>query len=116
MGNDRSLDWLIPQRSLVQDDASELLDLIKNYKDKFSGDEDTEDVAALLVGAAFSLWRAVFLAPKNPTPRLAIVKKGRKFLEKFLHDNSISYGDEKNNRKWVLRLLPQQRTVQTVSL
>jgi hypothetical protein len=54
----------------------------------------------LLVGAAFSLWRAVFLAPKNPTSRLAILKKGRKFLEKFLRDNSISYGDEKNNREW----------------
>lgn len=57
----------------------ELLDLIKRYKDKFSGDEVTEDIAALLVGAGFSLWRAVFLAPKDPTSRFDILKKGRSY-------------------------------------
>jgi hypothetical protein len=46
------------------------------------------------------LWRAVFLAPKNPTSRPAITQKGSAFLEKFLRDNTISYGDEKREREW----------------
>ena len=100
--NDRPLDWLIPQRSRVQELARELLEIVHKPKNEktLRRDEDANDIAALLIGAAFSLWRAVFLAPNKPTSRGDIREKGSEFLDKFLRDNNISYGDEKNNREW----------------
>ena len=61
----------------------------------------------MLTGAAFSLWRAVFLAPQGPTGTedmigngIKFIGNGIKFLDKVLRDNSISYGDEKKRRDW----------------
>jgi hypothetical protein len=98
--NDRPLGWLIIHRSRVQELACELLELVQKYEHAFSSDQDTEDIAALLIGTVFSLWRAVFLAPNDPTSRADITEKGSTFLEKFLRDNNISYSDEKRNREW----------------
>ena len=94
------MEWLIGERTRVQISASKLLDLIQNNADRFSGDTNAENVAGLMIGAAFSLWRAVFLAPKRPTANIEMIGQGSRFLEKFLRDNSISYGDEKKNRQW----------------
>jgi hypothetical protein len=94
------LDWLIPQRHRVLTSASHLLDLVHENKKVFLKDQNAEDVAGLLIGTAFSLWRAVFLAPNDPTTGQAIIDKGAEFLDKFLRDNSIGYGDEKSNREW----------------
>jgi hypothetical protein len=98
--NDRPLDWLIPERHRVLMSASRLLALVHEKKEAFSKDQNAEDVAGLLIGAAFSLWRAVFLAPNVPTTGQAIIDQGAEFLEKFLRDNSIGYGDERTNREW----------------
>jgi hypothetical protein len=98
--NDPPLGWLIAHRSRVQELACGLLELAQKYQHRISGDQDTEDIAALFIGTAFSLWRAVFLAPNDPTSRADITEKGSAFLEKFLRDNNISYGDEKRNREW----------------
>jgi hypothetical protein len=98
--NDPPLGWLIGERTRVQTGACELLGLIQKNTAALSDDKNAEDVAGLMIGAAFSLWRAIFLAPKNPTTRIGMIGKGSTFLEKFLRDNSISYGDEKTNREW----------------
>jgi hypothetical protein len=94
------LEWLIPQRSRIQISASELLSLLQDNIDKFPKNPDLEEVAGLMTGAAFSLWRAVFLAPERPTGTKDMIGTGIQFLDKFLRDNSISYSDEKKRRDW----------------
>jgi hypothetical protein len=54
-----------------------------------------------LIGAAFSLWRAVFLAETFRTDE-SIHESQEAFLAKVISDNSISFGDDKINRAWTV--------------
>ena len=54
-----------------------------------------------LVGAAFSLWRAVFLADAGRNPD-EIHQSQTQFLAKVVSDNSITYSDDKLNRHWTV--------------
>jgi hypothetical protein len=94
------LDWIIRERSNVQSLACELLGLIEGNKDSLSKDRGSGEIAALMIGVAFSLWRAIFLAPKRPTPDEDMIAKGATFLRTFLRDNTISYSDEKSRKEW----------------
>jgi hypothetical protein len=54
-----------------------------------------------LIGAAFSLWRAVFLAETFRTDET--IHQGQEaFLAKVISDNSITFGDDKINRAWAV--------------
>jgi hypothetical protein len=94
------LDWLVQQRCQVQAKACKLFRLLEEHKDKFPHDQSLEDVAGLMVGTAFSLWRAIFLAPDRPTQTEDMIGTGIAFLDKFLRDNSIAYSDEKRHQDW----------------
>jgi hypothetical protein len=83
MGNDRSLDWLIRQRSRVQNAASTLLKVIEAHEQQIKDKAAVEDIAALLVGAAFSLWRAVFLAPAHRHHVLKSQRRAGSFSRSF---------------------------------
>ena len=52
-----------------------------------------------IVGAAFSLWRAVFLTQKD-RDWSSVSLSLEKFLYKVITDNSISYQDDKTNSAW----------------
>jgi len=52
-----------------------------------------------LTGVSFSLWRAAFLAEKTGK-RVAVFAEARKFLERVLEDNAISYPNDKAGREW----------------
>jgi hypothetical protein len=53
----------------------------------------------LLVGASFSLWRAVFLLDADRASE-KIADNALKFLRKFLQDNTIAYQTDRDRRDW----------------
>ena len=54
-----------------------------------------------LVGAAFSLWRAAFLA-ETMREEQDIHQSQEQFLEKVIADNMITFTDDKLNRHWTV--------------
>jgi hypothetical protein len=55
--------------------------------------------AQALVGAAFSLWRAVFLAEKEGSLGASLVHS-IKFLEKIVRTNAIAFPQEMEANEW----------------
>ena len=53
------------------------------------------------VGAAFSLWRAAFLA-ETLRGDVEIHASQEAFLERLITDNTITFGDDKINRHWTV--------------
>jgi hypothetical protein len=54
-----------------------------------------------LIAAAFSLWRAVFLAESNR--EWTSIHKGQEdFLSSVITNNAINYTDDKRNRAWTV--------------
>jgi len=60
-------------------------------------------ICGLLIGASFSLWRAVFLVRGEDRQWKDIFTAGQNFLEKRIETNAIAFSDEYNdkNRTWV---------------
>jgi hypothetical protein len=89
-------EWLVPARSKIQDSMLELANIFKD-RHASSCDRTPEWIAfAWLLGAAFSLWRAVFQAEEGldqPTNRDAAAY----ILWTVIRDNSVLYKDEKNS-------------------
>jgi hypothetical protein len=77
----------------------DLLSLVSRKKQRIKADDAYNAIFQLLVGTAFSLWRAVFLAdqPFRPAPALGAAET---FLTKVVSDNAIGYSDEKSSRRW----------------
>jgi hypothetical protein len=63
--------------------------------------EVKRDVFYLLVGAAFSLWRAAFLCDTNRT-WCEIIKDAKLLLEKVIRDNAINYPQDRETRAWTV--------------
>ena len=91
--------WLVEARTKSQ----KLLLCLFNYQIQ---NEDAlkhdpwRSVFALLVGAAFSLWRAAFLSnTKRQWPE--ILEHTNELLDKVLKDNAISFQDELKMREWM---------------
>ena len=53
----------------------------------------------LLMGVAFSLWRAVFLIREKASPD-EILQDSIVFLDKIVSDSTISYPQDRNSRGW----------------
>jgi hypothetical protein len=94
------LEFIITERARVIHRACQLLPAIERNEKRILEETNLEDVAGLLMGAAFSLWRAIFLAPELPNKSENMIRKGRDFLEKYLRDNFITYGDDKKHHPW----------------
>lgn len=92
-------DWLVSRRNQIQ---SLLLDLLERFP-------DAPDVAIspaswqLALGAAFALWRAVFLLLPETTARTidGPLPEAKKFLEKLIDTNAIGFADERAASTWV---------------
>ncbi len=92
--NLRGLEWLVAAR---KDCQSLLLRLLKQWETlpTFRRDE--------ALGAAFSLWRAVFLLIREPAQEQAVQSvdsHAKKLLEKLIRTNTISFGDDLGSRRW----------------
>ena len=92
------LQLVVRDRWRIQVIALDLLNLLQDRQpDKPA--TDTRNAYDLLVGATFSLWRAVFLVELDNDwdTRLG---NAESFLEKVIRDNAIGYADDWNNRRW----------------
>lgn len=94
------LKWLVERRSKIQQILYELFSLIEKKKGMLGKDKSGRAGAALLIGSAFSLWRAVFLA-HLPTTWKDNLSDGESLLRRIVRDNIVGYSDEKSNQKWV---------------
>jgi len=95
-------DWLVTRRTKVQELTLEVYKVLrsKQYRQLLSENGVWRSIFALIAGAAFSLWRAVFLvvsAERDPTKLLDALEK---FLRSVVADNAITYGDDKKNCVW----------------
>jgi hypothetical protein len=64
-------------------------------------DHDARYLLDLLIGAAFSLWRAVFLA-ETVRDVVEIHRSQETFLQKVITDNAINFADDRDNRAWTV--------------
>jgi len=87
----KDYEWLIPRRLESQ---QLLLDVYKYLQSRA--------IFGLIVGASFSLWRAVFLAePKREWEGPGGILDGAKdLLDKLLENNAILYSEEKKIEGW----------------
>jgi hypothetical protein len=99
MASTEDLTWLVAQRSRNQDLLLELCLFGRSQADQLLVDDRARTVFHLLVGAAFSLWRAVFLAERN-TDTKVLLDQSQLFLETLVADNAIGYYQDKKLQAW----------------
>lgn len=90
------LNWLVPARADIQRSLLNLYNLAQGNDLRAEQLAIESSIHRLLVGAGFSLWRAVFQAQTD----LSIednVKASDDFLIKLVHHNSIQYSSEQNS-------------------
>jgi len=90
--------WLVQQRSLIQELLLKLHQFGSRSADRLT-DDFTRNIFHLLVGAAFSLWRAVFLIEPETSTQQS-VDHSVTFLELLVRDNTINYSQDRNTRAW----------------
>ena len=62
-------------------------------------DPKLSDAVLLMVGAAFSLWRAIFLTYTTKT-LTENFENGERFLRRIVRHNTIAYGDDVKRQAW----------------
>ena len=93
--------WLISRRSQIQETLLALHDLIATDDDRSALENDPvrRKTFGLLMGAAFSLWRAAFLSHgEHEWP--PVLRHAKTFLERLLRDNAIAYTQDQETRDW----------------
>ena len=91
------MEWVVKHRSKVQ----ELLFEIYKRSIRSGNGKKEAAILQLLVGIAYSLWRAVFLADTLREPK-DVSKNAKAFLRLLIKDNAIAYSQESNNRQWTV--------------
>jgi hypothetical protein len=81
------LEWLLTCRSRNQQTAFDLLNLMKNKISDIEKDDQLSEIARLLIGSSFSLWRALFLAEPNDRKHINI-QHAMEYLRLFIRDNT----------------------------
>jgi hypothetical protein len=77
-----------------------LLKLVTEKQEELRSNETHNLIFQLMLGIAFSLWRAVFLGgePLEPVAALADAKV---FVKNVVSDNAIGYAQEQLSKRWV---------------
>lgn len=97
MTEDLDLDWLVRRRSEVQILLLRLHRLAKAHNP--SAEDARSVVLQLMLGVAFSLWRAVFLVRDN-RDRTNVHEAAEAFLGFLVQDNLINYSQDKATAAW----------------
>lgn len=91
--------WLIESRSKIQRLLMELYMFLKDNRRSLQQREFERSVFGLLVGAAYSLWRAAFLVDaERDWPK--ILKRAEDFLKSVVRNNIINYKEDKDTSSW----------------
>lgn len=94
-------EWALPRRARSQDLLLRLYAFLEENP-QLDHQHARRAVFGLLVGAAFSLWRAAFLAPpeRDWASSGGILEGARELLERLLHSNALLYRDEERIEGW----------------
>ena len=98
--DEEHLAWAIDQRAEVQRTLLALYEFVRHHRPDIL-EHHIRYLLDHLIGAAFSLWRAVFLA-ETFRDVVKIQQSQETFLEKLLTDNAINFSDDKANRHWTV--------------
>ncbi len=98
--DEEHLAWAIDQRAEVQHTLRALYGFVRHHPPA-SLALDPKYLLDHLIGAAFSLWRAVFLADTFRDD-IRIHQSQEAFLLKVITDNAITFADDKANRHWTV--------------
>jgi hypothetical protein len=99
MASQDNLAWLVEQRSENQALLLDLCTFGREKSQQLVQSESARTIFHLLVGAAFSLWRAVFLAERETDPKV-LLDQSQTFLETLVADNAIGYYQDKKMQAW----------------
>jgi hypothetical protein len=91
------LAWLVRNRNAVQVHLLKLHARMESATN--AGTTGESDLLLLILGASFSLWRAVFLVQKV-RPRPSMYAAAAKFLTTLLRDNAINYKQDLDSQAW----------------
>jgi hypothetical protein len=93
-------EWAIDQRAKIQ---HKLLALYRQVlkTDPKQADWTLTYLSDHLISAAFSLWRAVFLA-ENVRDEAPILEAQKNFLETVISTNAITFPDDRRNSAWTV--------------
>ncbi len=93
------LNRVVAGRSRIQLLAYELLRLMHANHGGHASVGMTHNTYDILVGATFSLWRAIFLAD-GISEWDSVLTNAETFLEKLVRDNAIGYLDDWKSKDW----------------
>ena len=93
------LAWAVNQRAEIQRTLLALYEFVCRHRPPQNGAQ--KYVPGYLIGAAFSLWRAVFLADTFRDD-VSVHGSQEQFLKKVITDNTIGFNDDRQNRHWTV--------------
>jgi hypothetical protein len=93
------LEWLVESRSRNQRACLEIFKKIEQYPGKAKS-KKYRTRTYFLVSAAFSLWRAAFLADKSGEEGSEVFTDARAFLAQIITNNAITYAQDRASRDW----------------
>jgi hypothetical protein len=93
------LGWLVKRRSDVQFDLLQLFKLARSQHSEVADNPPELWITHFMIGAEFSLWRAVFLGNVSLSAN-AIAQHTERFLKTLIEDNAIGYPQDRNAREW----------------
>lgn len=92
--------WLVGRRTKIQELLFDVYNTLRERRGALDANGELGAVFALIVGAAFSLWRAVFLIVDARRDEERPLDAAERFLRTLVVDNSILYRDERNTNAW----------------
>ena len=106
MTNPSSLTWLVEHRAQIQRLIHDLYLVLddEDLRKRLETKPADCSIFGLFVGAAFSLWRAVFLIDVTRERWPDILEGAKGFLGSLVHDNAITYDREKTWNNWTIGL------------
>jgi hypothetical protein len=93
--------WLVDRRNSIQ---QLMLRLLARFPEENTDSPISAESWQIAVGAAFSLWRAVFLMLPETAARTieGPLPHAKEFLQKLIDTNAIGFVDEKNASSWTV--------------
>lgn len=95
------LRWLVERRRDIHDLLLKLYEVELHNHVVLERSKPARQAFLLLVGAAFSLWRAAFLADGSRRKISDVLLVSRKFLEKVVKTNTIAFAQELDASIWM---------------
>jgi len=99
MSDPQGLAWLVERRSRIQTFLLRLYEFLEAKPIPLTPEKSL--ALQLLLGAGFSLWRAVFLADRGRKSEKIDVD-AKEFLRLLIKDNAINYVQDDKTRAWTV--------------